>query len=42
MKKIAKKQKLNYDAHYKAIIFNEDDKVLLQNINIRTLRFKKN
>ena len=40
-KKIAKKQKLNYDAHHKAIIFNKNDKILLQSINIRTLRFKK-
>ena len=40
-KKVAKKQKLNYDAHYKSIIFNENEKVFLRNINIRTLRFKK-
>ena len=40
-KKVAKKQKLNYDAHHKSIIFNKDEKIFLQNINIRTLRFKK-
>ena len=40
-KKVAKKQKLNYDAHHKSIIFNKDEKVFLRNINIRTLRFKK-
>ena len=40
-KKVVKRQKLNYDAHHKAMIFNENDKVLLRNINIRTLRFKK-
>ena len=40
-KKVAKKQKLNYDAYHKSIIFNKDEKVLLRNINIRTLRFKK-
>ena len=40
-KKIAKKQKLNYDAHHKSVIFNEDEKVFLRNINIRTLRSKK-
>ena len=36
-----KKQKLSYDAHYKSKIFNENKKILLQNINIRILRFKK-
>ena len=40
-KKIAKKQKLSYDAHHKSITFNENEKVFLRNINIRTLRFKK-
>ena len=40
-KKVAKKQKLNYDAHHKLIVFNEDEKVFLRSINIRTLRFKK-
>ena len=39
--KVAKKQKLNYDAHHKSVIFNENEKIFLQNINIRTLRFKK-
>ena len=36
-----KRQKLNYDAYHKAIVFNESDKMLLRNINIRALRFKK-
>ena len=36
-----KRQKLNYDAYHKAIAFNENDKIFLQNINICTLRFKK-
>ena len=36
-----KKQKLNYDAHHKSIIFNENEKIFLRNINIRILRFKK-
>ena len=40
-KKVAEKQKLSYDAHHKLIVFNKDEKVLLRNINIRTLRFKK-
>ena len=40
-KKIAKKQKLNYDAHHKSITFNENEKIFLRNINIRILRFKK-
>ena len=40
-KKVAKRQKLNYNACYKVIIFNENNKVLLRSINIRTLRFKK-
>ena len=40
-KKVAKKQKLSYDAHHKSVIFNEDKKVFLWSINIRTLRFKK-
>ena len=40
-KKVAKKQKLSYDAHHNLIIFNKDKKILLQNINIRTLHFKK-
>ena len=40
-KKIAKKQKLSYDAHHKSVVFNKDKKIFLQNINIRTLRFKK-
>ena len=41
MKKVAKKQKLNYDAHHKSIIFNKSEKVFLRNINIRILHFKK-
>ena len=28
-KKVAKKQKLNYDAHHKSVIFNEDEKIFL-------------
>ena len=40
-KKVAEKQKLSYDAHHKSVIFNENEKVFLRNINIRTLRFKK-
>ena len=36
-----KKQKLNYNAYHKSIIFNKNEKVFLRNINIRTLRFKK-
>ena len=40
-KKVAKKQKLNYDAHHKSVIFNEDEKIFLRSINIRTLRLKK-
>ena len=40
-KKNCEKQKLNYDAHHKSVIFNENEKVFLRNINIRTLRFKK-
>ena len=36
-----KKQKLNYDAHHKSIIFNENEKIFLRSINIRILRFKK-
>ena len=36
-----KKQKLNYDADHKSIVFNENEKVFLRNINIRILRFKK-
>ena len=40
-KKIAKKQKLSYDAYHKLIIFNENEKVFLRSINIRTLHFKK-
>ena len=39
--KVAKKQKLNYDAYHKSIIFNENEKIFLRNINIRILRFKK-
>ena len=39
--KVVKKQKLNYDAHHKSVIFNKDEKIFLRNINIRTLRFKK-
>ena len=41
VKKVIKKQKLNYNAHYKIRIFNKNNKVLLRNINIRTLHFKK-
>ena len=41
MKKNCEKTKVNYDAHYKSIIFNKDEKIFLRNINIRTLRFKK-
>ena len=41
-KKVTKRQKLSYDTFHKAIVFSENDKVLLQNINIHTLRFKKN
>ena len=36
-----KRQKLNYDAHHKSVVFNKNEKIFLRNINIRTLHFKK-
>ena len=39
--KVAKRQKLIYNVYHKTIIFNESDKIFLQNINLCTLRFKK-
>ena len=40
-KKITKRQKLNYNVYHRASIFKENDKMFLQNITIRILRFKK-